>query len=282
VFAFSVVGCCATHLQPCKLRDRVFNVSTYSYGLRSTCDPCNIDAGVCPGPKTHPCSKNRPAYAIRYPSNKGTVSKSKRGTGRQRENASMRPSRVPRRVDLGIQRERPRCMTLEERDIPNHDTRSRLDAGHSPPHVHVRVRARWMPIIDIVLSSAFTLARRIRNTNTTTTAHTPAQTHRPHRRHHSTASVRTNARGPFCTWRIVYGLEVEAMAGYPKKGFRDDKGGRAIVDGARRRVESGGGEVGEMGRSTSRIRGGAGDASGRGGGGGRWCVWYGERRASSI
>ena len=74
------------------------------------------------------------------------------------------------------------------------------------------------------------------------------------------------------------------MAGYPKKGFRDDKGGRTIVDGARWRVGCGGavqgeGEIGEIGFSASRTRG-AGDASG--GGGGRWCVWYGEQRALSI
>jgi len=77
-------------------------------------------------------------------------------------------------------------------------------ARHFSANVHVR--ARRTPIVDIgiALTSAltlsidmpFVLARRTRSTSTSTTAHTPAHvhvgTHCPQRRHHSTASVRTN------------------------------------------------------------------------------------------
>jgi len=72
----------------------------------------------------------------------------------------------------------------------------------------------------------------------------------------------------------VCGLEVDAIAGYPKKGFRDDKGGRAIVDGVPWVVESGGAAL-EGALSTPRIWDWTGDWMGTergGGGGGRWWV----------
>jgi hypothetical protein len=132
-----------------------------------------------------------------------------------------------------------------------------------------------VPKVDPIVIPAPALARLSnRSTNTRTAAHMDAQIHRDHRRHHSTASVRTNSRGPLCTCRIVCGLETDAMAGYPKKGFPGDMGGREIVDGMRWRADLGG----EGGRevSTPTIWGASGDPlgrSGRGGGGGRWCVW---------
>ena len=112
---------------------------------------------------------------------------------------------------------------------------------------------------------------RLRSTKTSANAHAPAQTHRLHRRHHSTMRVRASSRGPLCTCRIIWGLEADAIAGYPKNGFWDDMGGSTIVEGTRWKFESG---------TEAEAAGGLG-WSNRGKDGGRWCDWNGDRRASS-
>ena len=86
-----------------------------------------------------------------------------------------------------------------------------------PRRGQLRTRVMSTTALTVIPALIPTLARRILCTSTKTAIHAPAhvhnQTHLPHRRHHSTASVRTKSRSPLRTCRTVCGLEVDAMAG---------------------------------------------------------------------